>query len=43
LSARTHGVLFARRDDRFARPGQWVAKIAGREPLPDRTGNLLNE
>ncbi|HEY0524980.1 MAG TPA: succinylglutamate desuccinylase/aspartoacylase family protein [Stellaceae bacterium] len=42
LRARTDGVLFARRHDRFAHPGQWVAKIAGREPLPDRTGNLLN-
>jgi hypothetical protein len=43
LRARADGVLFARRHDRFTRPGQWVAKIAGREPLPDRTGNLLND
>ena len=43
LLARTDGIFFARRGHRFARPGQWVAKIAGRNTLAWRkTGALLS-
>jgi predicted deacylase len=41
LPTRTDGRLFARSEDRWVRPGQVVAKVAGREPLPDRAGYLL--
>lgn len=44
ITARTEGLLFARRRERFARPGQVLCKVAGREPLPDRVGgSLLND
>ena len=42
LRSRTEGLLFARSVDRLARPGQSVAKIAGRVALPDRVGKLLD-
>jgi predicted deacylase len=41
LTARTDGRLFARCEERWVRPGQVVAKVAGRELLPDRAGYLL--
>ena len=41
IVARTSGVLFARKREKLVRPGQPVAKVAGAEPLPWRTGNLL--
>ena len=44
VTARAGGLLFARRRERFARPGQVLCKVAGREPLPDRVGGaLLND
>lgn len=44
LIARNEGRLFARRGHRWVRPGQWLAKIAGQEPLPWRkTGALLGD
>jgi len=44
VHARVSGVMFSRRDDRFARPGQTLCRIAGPEPLPDRIGgNLLSD
>ncbi|MCW5729432.1 MAG: succinylglutamate desuccinylase/aspartoacylase family protein [Alphaproteobacteria bacterium] len=39
--SRTSGILFARSRERLARPGQPIAKVAGPDPLPDRTGHLL--
>lgn len=41
VGAHTDGVLFARHDQPFAWPGKVIGKIAGREPLPERTGALL--
>lgn len=41
LVARNEGRLFARRGHRWVRPGQWLAKIAGREPLPWRQAGAL--
>ena len=41
MTARTAGVLFARHDQPYAWPGKLIGKIAGREPLPERTGKLL--
>lgn len=41
LLARTSGVVFSMRRHKFVRPGQVVIKIAGREPLSWRKGNLL--
>ena len=41
VTARTAGVLFARHDQPYAWPGKLIGKIAGREPLPERTGKLL--
>jgi predicted deacylase len=41
VEARTSGVLFARHDQPYAWPGKVIGKIAGREPLPERTGKLL--
>jgi len=41
LRARSAGRLFARRGQRWARAGQMVAKIAGREPLPWRHSGAL--
>ncbi|MGH8443255.1 MAG: succinylglutamate desuccinylase/aspartoacylase family protein [Nevskiaceae bacterium] len=39
--ARTAGLLFARRGSRWVRPGQMVAKVAGRERLPWRKRGAL--
>ena len=36
------GLLFARKIERLARPGQGIGKIAGATPLPTRTGALLD-
>jgi hypothetical protein len=41
LFAGTDGVLFARVQQRFARAGEVVAKIAGAEPLPGKGKHLL--
>jgi len=43
LGAGTDGLLFARRRDRLARPGDIVAKLAGPAPLAGRTGRLLTD
>ncbi|NBA95695.1 succinylglutamate desuccinylase/aspartoacylase family protein [Pseudomonas sp. R5(2019)] len=41
ICAGTSGVLFALERLRYAQPGFWLAKVAGREPL--RRGRLLND
>ena len=41
--ARTTGILFARHDQPYAWPGKVIGKIAGREPLPERSGPLLTD
>ncbi|TPE52118.1 succinylglutamate desuccinylase/aspartoacylase family protein [Amaricoccus solimangrovi] len=41
IRARTAGVLFARHSQPYAWSGKIIAKIAGAEPLPERTGKLL--
>ena len=41
LFAATDGLLFARMQQRFARVGDVVAKIAGAEPLPGKGAHLL--
>ena len=41
VCAGTAGVLFAVERLRYAQPGFWLAKVAGREPL--RHGRLLND
>jgi hypothetical protein len=43
LRARVAGVLFARVMPTLVRPGDRVAKIAGRDKLPDRKGKLLGD
>ena len=43
IATQTDGLLLSIRRDNFVRPGQTVAKVVGREPLPDRTGNLLED
>lgn len=44
LQARNNGVMFARRGHRYVTRGQWVAKVAGAEPLPWRqAGALLSD
>jgi predicted deacylase len=44
LRSRCEGVLYGRSEDRLARPGKTVCKIAGRDPLPDRhAGALLSD
>ena len=44
LKSRCDGILYGRNEDRLARPGKVVCKIAGREPLPDRqAGSLLTD
>ena len=43
VRCRTAGRLFTRARNRWARPGKTIAKVAGTEPLPDRTGNLLED
>lgn len=41
LLARSDGRLFARRGHRWVRPGQWLAKVAGEEPLAWRQAGAL--
>jgi len=41
IRAGTSGVLFAIERMRFALPGRWLAKVAGRQPI--RQGHLLND
>ncbi|QZX81664.1 succinylglutamate desuccinylase/aspartoacylase family protein [Metapseudomonas otitidis] len=41
VCATVDGVLFARERTRFAQPGLWLAKVAGREPI--RQGRLLSD
>lgn len=41
VKSSTAGILFSRNVDRFARPGRIVAKVAGKEPLREDSGNLL--
>lgn len=41
VRASVDGVLFARERTRFAQPGLWLAKVAGREPI--RQGRLLSD
>jgi len=43
LVASVAGVLYARRLDRLARPGQVLCRIAGSESLPGSTGLLLSD
>jgi predicted deacylase len=43
VRARTAGVLFARHEQPIAWPGKVIGKIAGSDPLPDRTGPLLGD
>lgn len=43
LRSRVAGVLFARVMPTLVRPGDRVAKIAGRDKLPDRKGKLLGD
>lgn len=44
LHTRVSGVMFSRRSDRFARPGQTLCRVAGTEPLPERIdGSLLSD
>lgn len=41
--ATTDGVLFARHDQRWAWPDKVIGKVAGREVLPERSGDLLTD
>ncbi|PAU52888.1 peptidase M14 [Pseudomonas sp. PIC25] len=41
VHASVSGVLFAIERQRYARPGYWLAKVAGRDPI--RQGRLLND
>ena len=41
LSASVEGILYSHRQDRLARPGQVLCRIAGKEPLPDAGAHLL--
>ncbi|MDO9453118.1 MAG: M14 family metallopeptidase [Stagnimonas sp.] len=41
VTARTSGIFFAARGHRWVRPGQWIAKIAGRENLDWRKAGAL--
>ncbi len=44
VHSRVAGVMFSRRNDRFTRPGQTLCRVAGPDPLPDRSGvNLLSD
>lgn len=43
ITAATLGLFFARKADTLVRPGDWIGKIAGSEPLEDRkSGNLMS-
>ena len=41
LKSRCDGVLYGRTEDRLARPGKVVCKVAGKESLPDRRAGAL--
>lgn len=41
IVSRINGLLFARRSDRMARPGQTLCRVAGATPLADRVGTHL--
>jgi len=41
LKSRCDGVLYGRTEDRLARPGKLVCKVAGTESLPDRRAGAL--
>jgi len=41
VTAKTDGILYARERLRFAQPGLWLAKVAGRTPI--RQGRLLSD
>ena len=41
LKSRCDGIVFGRTQDRLARPGKVVCKVAGRESLPDRRAGAL--
>jgi hypothetical protein len=44
VRAGTDGLVLSLRDRHWLRPGDTLAKIAGREPLPDRqAGSLLDD
>jgi len=43
LATRADGLVFSTRIDKFVWPGQTVAKVAGRAPLPERKGLLLED
>lgn len=44
LASRCDGVIFARTEDRLARPGKVLCKVAGKDSLPDRyAGALLTD
>ena len=43
VTAETDGILFARHSQPFAWPGKIIGKIAGREVLESRSGNLLTD
>ncbi len=43
VAARTDGLLFSRFNQRWARPNEAIAKIAGTTPLPDRQGYLMED
>lgn len=43
VACRSAGRVFARTEQRFARPGYRIAKIASPEALPERTGKLLGD
>lgn len=43
VHATTDGKLFARHNQAWAWEGKVIAKIAGAEPLPERTGHLLTD
>jgi len=41
LVSRCDGIVFGRSEDRLARPGKVVCKVAGKERLPDRVAGAL--
>lgn len=41
ITSRTAGIVFGMRSHKLSRPGDVVVKVAGREPLEWRKGNLL--
>ncbi len=43
LATRTDGIIVGRHAMKFARPGEKICKIAGRDPLPDRQPGALLE